>query len=148
MESYSSSTTLSSRTISCTKINFIVFLTSFLLYQFILSPIGSLLFTYFSIFSFFKPCNSMIHFGFYVYPTYIISFLSNSANFTDIAKRSFEIFVGKASKKSSSVSALASSFVKQLYRSLFMLVYIIFCFIVSCYLLLVHSFHLNINGFK
>jgi etoposide-induced 2.4 mRNA len=128
------STTLSQRTIQCTIANSIIFVSSFILYQFVVKPTGNLLFSPLaSALEYFQPYYSVLHFGFWIYPTYTLSFIVNSKRFGEIARRSNEIFGKKQPSKSKSVSGLASDFVKLLYRSLFMFVFMVLCFLISLF---------------
>jgi hypothetical protein len=116
------SSTLLKRSIQATLINLAVFTSSFLAFQVIVKPISTLLpqIDY-----------TVIYFGFWVYPTYTLAFLLNYKNFSEIARRSFEIFTATTKVKSNQVSILASDFVKLMYKSLFMFVHFLVCFVVS-----------------
>jgi etoposide-induced 2.4 mRNA len=126
------STTLSQRTMQCTITNSIIFLSSYILYQFVVKPTGNLLFSPLgSLLHYIQPYYSVFYFGFWIYPTYLVSFVANSKHFGEIARRSNEIFGKKQPSRAKSVSGLASDFVKLLYRSLFMFVFMVCCFCVS-----------------
>lgn len=99
--------------IHCIFLNGIIFLGTYLIYLYWVSPMLNYLLNHFPTLS---NMFTIIYFSLWVYPVYIFSIIANSKWYTEIAKESF-VISGRTTF-ANSTNGILSSFVDEIYRNL------------------------------
>jgi len=120
------STVLKVNFINCIFLNGIIFLGTYLVYLYWVSPMISYLLYHFPALS---NVFSIIYFSLWVYPVFIFSIIANSKWYTEIAKESFKVSGHQA--VSSSNNGVLSSLVDEIYRNMLFFVIIAISFFMA-----------------